>query len=566
MNKKSFTLIELIVVIAVIGILAIFVIVNLSGIRSVVYDAVRKNDISNIYKSIAGKKAVAELGEYYEGTAAIKQGETPADLQSFIDQFLKTTPYDPNPSKAYLYTSNGKDFSLAAILDDGTCFIKSTGIDLFGSDVCDIYMQGGLGLVSDFMILHGSLIDITWSIPEEFADSPEGDISTAIVCVSSATELTDSQLPSDSELIANGIIVGIANNKTTIYRVTPDNPSYYYYCKAITYDETIVSNPGGVGSTPNTGSGGFLPGTSTNGDDPAYSVSDPTVLTPPEVLAGPVNIGGGGSSGEGTTSSSFVISDPVRLPDGKGSLTLRWKPALGSTATHIRRIDNIPPATEAPKLLIDGTQVTIAPNKVDITEWHTYTDDNNGAGLDELHIYCYSAWGYDSSSTTYSPGFVLACGAVPAADPVSFDLVSQSQYIDLSWVKGGNYRTLIRRQINTAPKTINEGVLIYNGTDSTYRDLDDDSTPLSENTSYCYSIWHVNSATGAISNNHIEKCSQLLEVGDVTGLQSSSITATSIKLTWTKASASTHTIIRRSQGATAPTDMTQGAQVYNSTE
>ena len=562
-NKKAFTLIELIVVIFIIGLLASFIVTNLSGSRSLAQDAVRKNDISNIYKSIVGKKATAEVGKYYEGTAAIKQGETPADLQSFINQFLKTTPYDPNPSKAYLYTSNGKDFSLAAILDDGTCFIKSTGVDLFTSDVCATYMQGGLGLVSNFMIIHGNLIDVTWSIPEEFVDSPEGDISTAIVCVSSSTELTESELPSDSELITNGTIVGIANNKTDIYRITPDNPSYYYYCKAITYDETVVSNPGTVGSTPNTGSGGFSSGSSGSG----YSSSSPSTYSFPEVSAAPANIGGGGgggSSGGGTTSSSFIISDPVRLPDGKGSLTLRWKPALGSTATLIRRLDNIPPETEAPKTRTEGTEVTLYPNKPDSTEWHTYTDDNGGAGLDELHIYCYSAWGFDSSSSTYSPGFVLACGAVPAADPVSMSLTPQKQYIDINW-NTSIYRALIRRQIGVAPQKINEGISVYNGTGSTYRDLSSDDTPLMKDTTYCYSIWSINSVTGAISNNHLEQCSGLIEVGDTTNIQTSNLTTGSVKLTWTKAIAATHTVVRRLPGTVPPIDRTQGTEVYNNT-
>ncbi|MDD4409199.1 MAG: prepilin-type N-terminal cleavage/methylation domain-containing protein, partial [Candidatus Pacebacteria bacterium] len=105
MKRRAFTLIELIIVIAIIGILAAFIIANLGGSRSAAYDSVRKNDIANIYKSIVGKKTLNESG-YYEGTAAIKEGETPGTLQSYIDQFLKTTPYDPNPAKAYLYTSD----------------------------------------------------------------------------------------------------------------------------------------------------------------------------------------------------------------------------------------------------------------------------------------------------------------------------------------------------------------------------------------------------------------------------------------------------------------------------
>ncbi|MDD4410052.1 MAG: hypothetical protein PHW52_05380, partial [Candidatus Pacebacteria bacterium] len=187
------------------------------------------------------------------------------------------------------------------------------------------------------------------------------------------------------------------------------------------------------------------------------------------------------------------------------------------------------------------------------------------AGLDELHIYCYSAWGFDSSSSTYSPGFVLACGAVPAADPVSFNLTPGLNYINLSWVRGGEYRTLVRRQQGTAPQDIDEGVLIYNGTDSSYQDLASDDTPLTEGVDYCYSIWHVNSVTGAISNNHLEQCTQLVEVGNVTNLTSSSLLTNSVSLSWTKAQYSTNTHIRRLQGMTPPANRTEGIEVYNST-
>ena len=407
MNKKSFTLIELIIVIAVIGILTAFIIVNLSGSRGAAYDAVRKNDISNIYKSIVGKK-VNNDSNYYEGVAAIKEGETPSELLSFISHFLKTIPYDPNPTKAYLYAGDENNFSLAAILDDGTCFIKSTKNNMFGSEsICDDYMEGGLGMVNDFMILHGNRIDITWSIPSAFASSPEEDISTAIICYESETELSESELPSDSDLISQGTVVAIANNKATSLRITPSNPSYYYYCRAITYNENNISNPGTVGSSPNTSTGGFTAGVSSTNDTSSsgYSSSSPSVYSPSEASAIPNNVGGTTSNTTGgTTSSSFAITNPVRLPSGKGTLTLRWRPALGSTHTLIRRLDNVPPDTNTPQSRTDGTQVTLYPNNSDITSWHTYTDDNNGAGLDEQHIYCYSAWGYNEEDETYSPG------------------------------------------------------------------------------------------------------------------------------------------------------------------
>lgn len=107
--KKAFTLIELLIVIAIIGILTAFVLANLSGTRGLAQDTVRKNDISNLYTSIVGKQALSELS-YPDIVSTIEEGKTNLTLQSFIDQFLSTTPYDPNPTKAYLYKGGWKRF------------------------------------------------------------------------------------------------------------------------------------------------------------------------------------------------------------------------------------------------------------------------------------------------------------------------------------------------------------------------------------------------------------------------------------------------------------------------
>jgi len=220
--KKSFTLIELIIVIFIIGILAAFIIANLGGSRSLAQDAVRKNDIANLYKSIVGKQAVAGLSGYYEGSAAIKQGETPVSLEEYIRQFLKTTPYDPDPNRAYLYKGNGNDFSIAAILDDGTCFIKSTGPNLFGNEtVCQQYLLGGLGMVENLMIINGTRVDLSWIIPDDI-ENPE----TAIICIESDDPITDfSNPPSDSELINNGVLIDIVIGDDK-YRFDPETGNY----------------------------------------------------------------------------------------------------------------------------------------------------------------------------------------------------------------------------------------------------------------------------------------------------------------------------------------------------
>jgi len=548
--KKAFTLLEVIIIICVIGILFSFIIANLGGSRSLAQDAVRKNDISNLYKSIVGKQAVAGLSGYYEGSAAIKQGETPVTLEEYIRQFLKTTPYDPDPNRAYLYKGNGNDFSIAAILDDGTCFIKSTGPNLFGNEtVCQQYLLGGLGMVENLMIINGTRVDLSWIIPDDI-ENPE----TAIICIESDDPITDfSNPPSDSELINNGVLIDIVIGDDK-YRFDPETGNYY--CKAFVYDSSIISNPGTPGSSPNTSTGGFsspssyvsaLPSSSLGGSS-GGSVPAPSTSTP-------YSISGSSSSG-GTTSNNFTI-EPVRLPDGTGSLTVVWKPGFGSTHTIIRRLDNTPPSTDSPQSLTDGVEVHNDRNIVDaltIPIPYSHID----TGLSENLIYCYSAWSYDESTSSYSTGYVLACGAIPAADPEDFTLVGNQSSIDLSWTKGhSSYRTIIRRTEGTVPpSTIDQGILISNTDTSSYSD-----TTAESGKNYCYSIWSVNASTGAVSNGYLSQCGTLYRVSLPTNFTASNPTASSINLSWVKGTVGDKVVIRRSAG-TAPQSLSEGVEIY----
>ncbi|WP_412732660.1 glycine-rich domain-containing protein [Minisyncoccus archaeiphilus] len=545
MNKRAFTLIELLVIIAIIAILAAFIISNLGDSRSLANDAVRKNDISNLYKSIVGKKALSE-SSYPDIVSTIEPEKTNSNLQSFIDQFLKTTPYDPNPTKAYLYKGNGKDFSIAAILDDGSCFIKSTGLNLFGSDtICSTYNEGGIGLVQNFMFLHGSTyLDLIWSIPTSLSSLPTSNVSSAIICLDSATELDPNSLPSDEYLFTHGTIVTLVNNAVNEYRVTLDNPDYYYYCKTYSYDNTVITNPGVPGSSPNTSTGGFSSSSSSS-----YSSSSPSTYTP-GASSNPPSIGGSTTTG-GSTSPSFNL-EPIRNPDGTGSITLSWIPGYLSTHTLIRRDYNTPPETRT-----DGTSIYYERNdkdNQDITSIHYHTD----TGLSEDYIYCYSAWAYDERTNTYSNGFVLACGGVPPSNTTNLTMTSTTNSFNLNWTKGSSTNTVIRRSINTPPQNQEQGTLVYNSTSSSFTDTD---ITLTKNTTYCYSIWSYNPTTASLSTEYLSSCGTLSNMATPTNLSFPTVAYNSIILNWTPGTGSTDTLIVRKQGS-IPTSRTDGTTIY----
>jgi len=558
-NRKAFTLIELIVIAAILAILTLFIVASIQKSISAANDAVRKNDIANIYTSILSKKTLYGL-DFPNVTSSIKQGETNTELQSFIDQYLESTPYDPNPEKAYLYTSNGADFSVAAILDNGTCFIKSTGPNLFGDEnVCTAYLTGGIGLVQNFSVLHGSsFIDLVWAIPATLEAVPVNNVSSTVVCIESPTEIDASNLPSEDEMMASGTIVAIVNNSYDQYRITLDNPDYYYYCKTYSYDNRVVTNPGSVGYAPNTSSGGFYSGGGGGGGGGGgysnYSSASPSSYSP-SAASYPPSVGGGTSSG-GSTSPSFTTTT-VANPDNTGSITLTWNPGASSTHTIIRRLSNVPPANNPPQSLTDGVLVYNERNDKDgqdPTAVHSYTD----TGLDNDLTYCYSAWAYDELTDQYSNGFVMACGGIPATDPSNLIVTSTYSSFNLTWNKGSGTNTIIRRQTNTPPQNQDQGTIVYNYTDAAFTDNDANLQP---NTTYCYSVWSYNPDTGTLSTGYLSGCGILADVAGPSNLTFPTIAYNSIIINWTKAQGADKTFIVRKQGS-LPENTEDGTQIY----
>jgi len=550
--RKSFTLIELLVVIAIIGILAGILIVSMSNAINSANDAKRKLDISNLYSSILAQGTKQD----YPDLAVDITEDSPTELKQFINNYLASIPTDPKGIHKYFYYGDGNNFAVGAVLEDNTCFVKQTS-NIFDDSSCTKLKEGGIGLVRNFMVLGGGgTYNLLWTIPSSFNIS-DPSTSTALICL--GKDKTDTNPPTDDELFSSGNLVAIING-TNAYRYYASNADYNYYCKAITYNNTVVTNPGTVGSAPNTSTGGFSESSgSDNYSSSTPSASSSTPSASPPSLAGNTNSGG-------SYSSNFTFSNQ-RNEDGTGNITLSWIPGNLSTHTIIRRGEStsVDPSI-APNTLYDGIEVYNKVNTLDSNDnpidpntLHTFTDSN----LNGNKYYCYSAWSYDSISDTYSNGYVMACSGISPTDASNLSIYGTASAINLSWTKGSGDKTMIRRKINTSPESFTDGELVYEDTASSY--IDDGSstsTTLNKNTTYCYSVWSYTSTPGVLSKNTISGCSQLSNIGNPSNLTFPNIAYNSMVLSWDVADGATTYVVVSKQGS-IPTSRTDGTQVYN---
>ncbi len=130
-KQSGFTIIELLIVIAIIGILATLVLTNFQGAQAKGRDAVRKNDINSVYQKleefynenggypdgdIAGKVAAginnataANTVDVFPGidAQALKDNDGNPFVQTFVTAATIADPTLPGNTNEYLYAAYG---------------------------------------------------------------------------------------------------------------------------------------------------------------------------------------------------------------------------------------------------------------------------------------------------------------------------------------------------------------------------------------------------------------------------------------------------------------------------
>ncbi len=114
-TARGFSLIELMVVVAIIGILTALIIVNIASSRAKARDARRVSDLAQIQLALEqyfSKNNVYPNVGQFQGNA-----QTPSVL---IPTYISKLPTDPDPQKAYIYApepNNHYDYIIQATLE-----------------------------------------------------------------------------------------------------------------------------------------------------------------------------------------------------------------------------------------------------------------------------------------------------------------------------------------------------------------------------------------------------------------------------------------------------------------
>ena len=127
MSKKAFTLIELLAVVAIVGILSAFVFVQTNNALNSGKDAKRKSDVALLASGVASYLSES-VSLPVSASCNINNGCS-SEINQIFEVQLGTLPIDPDSGSSYKYESDGTDCTISAILSTGDTYQYSCSTD-----------------------------------------------------------------------------------------------------------------------------------------------------------------------------------------------------------------------------------------------------------------------------------------------------------------------------------------------------------------------------------------------------------------------------------------------------
>ena len=119
MSKRAFTLVELLVILAIIGILSSLVYVQTNNAINSGKDSKRKSDVILL---ASAARVYSIMGDLPISSGCDINGDCPSEVNEALEGQIGSLPYEPDPGKYYRYQSDGIDCTISAVLSSGDTY------------------------------------------------------------------------------------------------------------------------------------------------------------------------------------------------------------------------------------------------------------------------------------------------------------------------------------------------------------------------------------------------------------------------------------------------------------